>query len=85
MSSVKIIAEYDAYNMNTQKFKKLLHRFFAEVCLDLQVADNKGRMHQPREWFIAPLDVIHRAIELIVSGQIQHYRYETELKEIVAI
>jgi len=85
MSPVKIVAEYEAYNMNTQKFEKLLHRFLADVCLDLNVADNKGRMHQPREWFIAPLDVINRAIELIVAGQIQHYRYDVQLKEIVAV
>ena len=85
MSPVKLVAEYEAYNMNTQKFEKLLHQFFAEVCLDLQVADNKGRMHQPREWFIAPLDVINRAIELIVSGQVQHYQYDDVVKEIVAV
>jgi len=85
MSPVQIIAEYEAYNMNTQKFEKLLHRFFAEVCLDIQVTDNKGRKHQPREWFIAPLDVINRAIELIVSGQVQHYRYNAQLKEVVAV
>ncbi len=85
MSPVKLVAEYEAYNMNTQKFEKLLHRFFAEVCLDLQVADNKGRMHQPREWFIAPLDVINRAIELIVAGQVQHYRYDDVVKDIVAV
>jgi len=85
MSPVSIVAEYEAYNMNTQKFEKLLHRFFAAVCLDLEVADNKGRMHQPREWFLVPLDVINRAIELIATGQIQHYRYDALLKEIVAI
>ncbi len=85
MSPVKIVAEYEAYNMNTQKFEKLLHRFLADVCLDLSVADSKGRMHQPREWFIAPLDVINRAIELIATGQIQHYRYDVQLKEVVAV
>ena len=85
MSPVEVVAEYEAYNMNTQKFEKQLHLFLAEVCLDLKVADSKGRMHQPREWFIAPLDVINRAIELIIAGQIQHYQYHTALKEIVAI
>lgn len=85
MSAVKLVAEYEAYNMNTQKFENLLHRFLANVCLDLKVADSKGRMHQPREWFLAPLDVINRAIELIVAGQIQHYRYDDLLKEIVAV
>jgi hypothetical protein len=85
MSPVKIVAEYEAYNMNTQKFENLLHRFLADVCLDLKVADSKGRMHQPREWFLAPLDVINRAIELIVVGQIQHYRYDAQLKEVVPV
>ncbi|MBL7004940.1 MAG: GIY-YIG nuclease family protein [Gammaproteobacteria bacterium] len=85
MSPVKIVAEYEAYNINTQKFENLLHRFLADVCLDLKVADSKGRLHQPREWFIAPIDVINRAIELIVTRQIQHYRYDDALKSIVAV
>jgi hypothetical protein len=43
MSSVKTMAVFNAYNMTTQKFEKLIHRFFAEVCVDLKVADNKGK------------------------------------------
>ncbi len=85
MSAVSIVAEFDAYNINPQKFEKLLHRFFAEVCLDIKVTDHNGKIHQPREGFIATLDVIKWAIELIVSRQIQHYQYHTALKEIVAI
>ena len=85
MSPVKVVAEYEAYNMNPQKFEKLLHRFLAKVCLDLKVADSAGKMHQPREWFIAPLDVINRAVELITAGQIQHYRYDMKLKEIIKV
>lgn len=85
MAPVSIVAEYEAYNMNTQKFENLLHRFFIEVCLDLEVTDNKGRIHQPREWFIAPLNVINQAIELIVNKQIQHYRYDAPLKKIVPV
>ena len=85
MSPVNIVVEYEAYNMSTQKFEKLLHRFLADVCLDIEVADSKGRMHHPREWFLAPLDVINRAIELIVAGQIQHYQYDAQLKEILAV
>ena len=85
MSPVKTMAVFDAYNMTTQKFEKLMHRFFAEVCVDLKVADNKGKMHQPREWFIVPYDVIIQAINLIVNEQIVHYRYDVQLKEIVAV
>jgi hypothetical protein len=90
MSPVKIVAEYELYIKNTltlmpKDIEKLLHGFLAEVCLELEVTDKKGRKHQPREWFIAPLDVINRAIELIAIGQIQHYRYDAQLKEVVAV
>lgn len=85
MSPVSIVAEYEAYTMNTQKFEKRLHVFLSEVCLDLEVADSKGRMHKPREWFIAPIEVINRAIELIANQQIQHYRYDSQLKEVVPV
>lgn len=34
---------------------------------------------------LAPLDVINRAIELIAGKQIQHYRYDVQLKEVVAV
>jgi hypothetical protein len=85
MSAVKVVAEYEAYNMNTQKFENLIHTFFYDACLDLKVADGKGKMHQPREWFIVPIDVINRAIELIVTQQIQHYRYDMQLRRIVSV
>jgi len=85
MSAVSVVAQYEAYNMSTQKFETLLHSFFASVCLELHVADNNGKMHQPREWFIVKLSLINRAIELIIHGQIQHYYYSHELKKILPI
>ncbi len=85
MAKVKIMVVFDAYNMSTQKFEKLIHRFFAKVCVDLKVADNKGQMHQPREWFIVPYNVIVQAINLIANEQIVHYRYDHQMKKIVAI
>ncbi len=85
MSPVSVIAQYETYNMNTQKFEKQLHSFFSSVCLDLDVTDNNGKIHKPREWFIVELDLINRAVELIINGQIQHYQYDNELKKILPI
>jgi len=85
MAAVKTMAVFDAYNMTTQKFEKLIHRFFSDVCVDLKVADNKGKMHEPREWFIVPYDVIVEAIDLIASEQIQHYEYNPSLKSILPL
>jgi len=85
MAAVDIVAEYEAYNLKAQKFEKQLHHFLEDVCLDLEVADNKGRMHKPREWFIAPLNVIDQAIRLIIDNQIQNYQYNPELKKVVFV
>jgi hypothetical protein len=78
MAKVEYIAGWKCYNLNPQKLEQLLHNFFGASCLDLDVYDEKGKRHFPREWFIAPLPIIERAIELIISGEIVHYRYDGE-------
>ena len=82
MADVEVIAEYQAFNINPQKFEYYLHAFFGESCLDLLVADKQGKNHQPKEWFIAPLQVIQQAVELLVNGQIMSYQYNKFKKEI---
>ncbi|UAA84488.1 GIY-YIG nuclease family protein [Acinetobacter baumannii] len=82
MADVEVIAEYQAFNINPQKFEYYLHAFFGESCLDLLVADKQGKNHQPKEWFIAPLQVIQQAVELLVNGQIMNYQYNKFKKEI---
>jgi hypothetical protein len=37
----------------------------------------------PREWFIAPIEVIDKAIELIVSGAIINFKYDHLKEEII--
>ena len=82
MAGVEVIAEYQAFNINPQKFEYYLHAFFGESCLDLLVADKNGKNHQPKEWFIAPLSVIQQAVELLVNGQIMNYQYNKFTKGI---
>lgn len=83
MAPVQIEAEYKTFNMNTQKFEQLLHNFFGASCLNIDIYDEKLRRHMPQEWFIVPLDVIDRAIELIITEQIFKYRYDKDLAEII--
>jgi hypothetical protein len=80
MAPVNIVAEYECYNMNTQKFENLIHTVFKNVCIDVEIADLQGNMCKPREWFSVPLDQIDIAVNLIVTGQIINYRYNRELK-----
>ena len=67
---------WKCYNMNPQKFEHLLHTFFGNSCLDIDVFDEKGEKHNPKEWFIAPIDVIEQAIELIINGKIADYIFD---------
>lgn len=83
MAAVKIVSAYQCYNLNPQKFEALLHTFFGKYCLEAQVADSAGKLHTPREWFIAPLPCIELAIQLLINGEIVHYRYDGEAKEVV--
>jgi len=76
MAPVDNIASWKCYNMNTQKFEQLIHNFFGSSCLEIDVFDEKGNRHTPREWFIAPIEVIEQTIELIINGNIVDYKYD---------
>lgn len=82
MAPVNVVAEYECYNMNTQKFENLIHTVFKDVCLDIEIADLSGNMCKPREWFSVPLEQINLAIQLIVTGQVINYRYNKALKKV---
>ena len=82
MASVKIVTAFKCFNMNPQKLEQLLHNFFGSSCLNVDVFDNEGRRHIPREWFIAPMEIIEQAIHFVLSGEIIHYRNEFEKEKI---
>ncbi len=85
MADVRIVMAYQCYNMNPQKLEQLLHNFFGNSCLNIDVFDKDGNRHTPREWFIAPLAIIEQAIHYIISGDIVHYRYDATHQDIVDI
>jgi len=83
MAPVGIQGAWKCFNMNPQKLEQLLHNFFGNSCLEFDIFDEKGKRHTPREWFIAPLEVIEQAIELIINGKIVNYKYDAENMTIV--
>jgi hypothetical protein len=83
MADVRIVMTYKCYNMNPQKFEQLIHNFFGNSCLNIDVFDKKGNRHTPREWFIAPLDIIEQAVHAIISGDIVKYRYDSINEQII--
>ncbi len=83
MAEVHIEAEYQTFNMNTQRFEQLLHNFFGASCLNVDIYDDNLQRHMPQEWFIVPLPVIDQAIDLIITGRIIHYKYDVQRELIV--
>ncbi len=62
---------------------QLIHNFFGAACLNVDVFDGDGKRYIPREWFVAPLDIIEQAVHLIISGEVVKYRYDNENENIV--
>ncbi len=78
------VATYKCYNRNADKLELLLHRFFAEACLSVDLEIVKGKRITPREWFVVPFDIIEKAIELILTEEIVKYKYDSKLCAIVS-
>lgn len=80
---VEVIAKYKCWNLNLSVLENLIHRFFAKVCLDLDLYDKNNKSYSPREWFVAPLPIIDKAIDLLLNETIVHYYYDAENQKIL--
>ena len=78
LADVEVVATYELFNINRRKLEKLIHAFFQPARLDLRIGDRFGHAVTPREWFLAPLQVIDEVVEKLRDGTISAYRYEVE-------
>lgn len=78
LAEVEIVATFKLANINPKKLEALLHKFFDNVRLQVELGDRFGIPVQPREWFLVPLEVIEEAIEKIKAGTIDQFRYDPE-------
>jgi len=81
-ADVKKITAYACYNRNADKLEQLLHRFFAEACLNVDLYDDKGQRITPREWFVVPLQVIEEAIQMILRETVIDFKYNAKTQSI---
>lgn len=83
MAEVEYVTSYKVYNIDAQKLEKLLHQFFGNSCLNIKIVGDDGQFHTPREWFIAPLEVIKQAVLMVENMEIVHYQYDEVKQQIV--
>lgn len=85
MADVEIVATYELFNINRKKLEALIHKFFNNARLDIQIEDRFGNPVVPREWFLVPLFVIDEVVEKIVDGTIGAYQYDFESAKLVKV
>jgi len=73
---VEVVATYKLANINRTKLEKLIHKFFSNVNLEIEIPD-RGRTVTAREWFLVPVFVIDEMVEKIKDGTISDYYYDT--------
>lgn len=76
LADVELVASYKLANINRSKLEGLLHTFFADARIDLELNDRFAEKVEPREWFLVPLQCIAKAMELLASGVIEHCTYD---------
>lgn len=85
MAGVHPVATYTLYNIDRVKLENLLHTFFAEVRLNLEITDRFGKKIKPREWFLVPPGAIAEAVSRLKDGSIVNVRYDAGRAAIVPL
>ena len=80
MAPVKIVAAYKVVNLHSQKFEDMVHQILKPVQFHVTVIDDDGEPHEPKEWFVVPLNVIDIIIARIMDGSILGYTYNVTMQ-----
>src|SRR5699024_9632002 len=58
----EIVATYQVYNMNGNKFETAVHHALANKNLDVSIVGPNGKMIIPKEWFVVSLEELQEVI-----------------------
>ncbi len=85
MADVEVVATYKLANVNRARLEKLIHRFFADARLEIQIKDRFGKNVTANEWFMVPLFIIDEMIEKLKDGTLDKYKYDKDSAAIIAV
>lgn len=83
LAPVEIVETYKVSNLDLKRLEKVLHKFFDQARLDLQLKDRFGFDVEPREWFLVPLPIIEEAIQKLIDGTLPKFQYDPKEGRIV--
>lgn len=85
MADVQSEMELAVKDVNPQKLEDAIHRFFSSARFFLSIYGNDKKVYRPQEWYIVPLHIIRRAVDIILQGNAAAYYYNPEIQQIVEI
>lgn len=86
MAPVKIVAIYKLTGeYQPVKVESLIHRFFVDVKVDLEIIDRLGVSYIPDEWYSVPIEVIEEVVDRIDDKSIIDFYYSSESQRIEKI
>lgn len=80
MAPVEIVASYKVVNMNSHMFESLVHQVLKAVNFHVEVKDDNGIVHTPKEWYVVPLTVIDTIVSRILDRSILNYEYNAQMQ-----
>ena len=57
-----------------------MHQVLQTAQFHITVIDDEGKSHEPKEWFVVPLDVVNVIIGKIMDGTIVGYTYNPDME-----
>ena len=85
LASVEVVATFQLYSVDRNKVEKLLHKFFEDVRLNVEIRDRFNKPVEPREWFMVPFECIDETVSRIIDGSIVNYYYDASSAKLVQI
>lgn len=85
LADVELVGLFKLSNINRTKLEALLHKFFTNARLDMELKDRFGGQVEPREWFLVPLPVIEQTIAKLIEGSIENYRYDSKTARLLPV
>ncbi|CEF43077.1 hypothetical protein ASN_1P43 (plasmid) [Acetobacter senegalensis] len=85
LADVEVVATYKLFNINRTKLEKIFHRVLAPAQIDLMIQDRFGHPVQPKEWFLAPLDIVSQMVDKISDGSIEGFIYDPKTAGLVKV
>lgn len=83
MAEVKIVATYKLTGgYQPAKVESLIHRFFSDAKVNLEIIDSSGSAYTPEEWYSVPIAAIEEMVDRIADKTITGFYYDSETQQV---